>query len=280
MAKRQFQFPWRVFFYILGLGTGLAGLVMLMGTISVKSSELACREMQIDILGEEAFVEHKDIAKLIDEEYGQLVGRTLESIPIHDMEQKLSTVPYVFRARVSTDMNGLLQVQIYQRKAVLRIADESGGGFYVDREGVKLPVSTGYVPQVPIANGYIAEQYVMPLDSMETDLVKGLFELAQFISNDSLWEKQIVQMYVNETGDIELIPRAGQHRIILGDVNNLKEKFENLLIYYRGIVPRVGPDAYEIVNLKYKDQLVCVRASGLINRDTLVDISSNSLNIQ
>ena len=280
MAKRSFRFPWRIFFYVLYLGGGIAGIVLLLGNISVKSNELACREMQIHILGEENFVEFKDIAQLIDEEFGQLVGRTLASIPLQEMEEELANIPYVSRSRVSMDMNGQLNVEIWQRKAVIRIIDENGRSFYVDQERVKLPVSSSYAPQVPLANGFIPERYQMPLDSVESDLVHGLFNLAIYLSNDAVWSEQIVQIYVNEAGDIELIPKVGQHRIILGDAEDLSEKFTKLMVLYQGVVPKTGLEAYEIVNLKYKDQLVCVQASGINRQDSLVNISSNIINIQ
>ena len=280
MAKRKFRFPWRIVLYAAYLVGGITGIVLLMGTIQVRSSEQACNALQIDILGAEAFIAEKDIERLITQEYGQLQGRTLESIPIHEIEQRLSELPYVSKARVSSDMNGLLHVQLWQRKAALRIIDQNGEGYYVDETGIKLPLSPVYAPRVPLAHGGIAEGIEQPLDSVETELVRGLFHLAQFISKDSIWSKQIAQIYVNPEGDIELIPSAGKHTIVLGDAQDLEGKFEKLMIFYRGILPKVGPRAYDKVNLKYKDQLVCTIDSTGIEQDSLVQLGSNSLNTQ
>lgn len=280
MAKRKLHFPWRIVLYTIYLVVGITGIVLLMGTIQVRSSEQACNDLQIDILGLEAFIDQKDIEKLIIQEYGQLKGRTLESIPIHDMELRLSALPYVSKARVSSDMNGLLHVQLWQRKAALRILDEQGGGYYVDKTGIKLPLSRVYSPQVPIAHGMIAERIEQPLDSVETELVSDLFHLAKFISADSIWSKQIMQIYVNQMGDIELVPKDGMHKIILGDAQELDEKFEKLMIFYRGVLPKVGQNAYDLVNLKYKNQLVCTKSNTIVEKDSLVHLDRNSLNIQ
>lgn len=280
MARRSWKFPWRTLLYSIALIASVTGLVLLLDLVQVKSSEQACLEMRIDIIGQDAFVEHRDIAQLIDMEYGQLVGRTLASIPTHDMESTLAKIPYVARAQVSTDMNGTLYVQIWQRRAVLRITDELGEGYYVDQEGVKLPISMAYAANVPVANGFIAEKYGQALDRVETDLVKGLRYLAEYITHDPVWEQQIAQIYVNEEGDVELVPRSGRHRIILGNTADLDEKFRKLMVYYHGVVPKTGVDAYDIVNLKYKDQLVCVQATDLVNRDSLENNSMNFLNIQ
>lgn len=259
MARKKIHINWRIVGYMLYLIAGTTGVVFLMGAVSVKSSEQACREMRIMIIGEEAFVEQKDIAALIEADYGQLVGRTLGSIPIHQIEQQLEKIPYVLSAQVHADMNGVLHVLIAQRSAVLRIIDDEGKGFYVDDHGLKMPVSPSYIPHVPVASGRIPEQYTDPLDTVESVLVQELFEIARMISRDSLWSRHIVQLYVNDDAEIELIPRNGNHRILFGNGKDLVAKFERLRIYYAGIVPKTGPDAYSIVNVKYEDQLVCER---------------------
>lgn len=252
-------FNWRNILYsAVGLLL-LAGLVMLMGFIEVKSSEQACSEMRIIVMGEESFIEQKDIAALIVENYGELEGRTLLSIPIHQIENELKQVPFVYSAVVTVDMNGVLTVRIRQREAVVRIINKNGLDFYIDRQGYKMPVSLKYAPRVPIVNGNISEPYNGELDSMDSQLVKDVFRTAQFISADSLWSKQVVQLYVNDAQDIELVPRVGGQQIILGNADSLEKKFEKLMLFYQKIVPKTGINAYKTVNLKFAGQLVCER---------------------
>lgn len=259
MFKWKIHINWRAIGFTLYIVSGVTGIVLLMGAVSVKSDEQACQEMRIMIVGEEAFVEQKDIAALIEGTYGQMVGRTLASIPIHEIEEQLTSIPYVSHARVNIDMNGVLNVGIAQRKAVLRILDEAGNGFYVDNQGLKMPVSPSYIANVPVASGQIPEPYVNPLDSIESVLVQDLYSVARVITDDPHWEQHVAQLYVNEEGEIELIPRTGNHRILLGDGQDLEAKFERLRIFYTGVMSETGPDAYNLVNVKYKDQLICVR---------------------
>lgn len=258
MAKFRIRINWGAVLYGIYILAGISGLVMLMGAVHIKSSEQACTEMRIMIEGEDAFVEQRDIQQLLETSHGQLVGRTLVSLPIHDMETELKQIPYVSHARVSMDMNGLLLIRILQRKAVLRIVDSLGGGFYVDEQGLKMPLSERYIPKVSLANGEIPETLGQPLDTLATELVEDLFAIANYIKQHPVWEKQIVQLYVNEASDIELIPRNGDYRIIFGSGADLEEKFEKLMIYYQGVVPQKGIEAYSVVNLKFKDQLVCL----------------------
>src|SRR5690606_37765514 len=240
----SYRFNWRnVLYGALGVVL-LAGTIMLMGFIGTKSSEQACTAVRVILLGNESFIEQKDISELLVEKFGELEGRTLESIPIHQIEQDLRQIPYVFSAVVTTDMDGLLTVRVKQREAVVRFINRDGPDFYIDLQGHKMPVSLKYVPRVPEVNGFISEPYDGTLDSIKSELVATVFKTGQYISGDSLWSSQVVQLYVNQDQDIELVQRVGGQRIILGNANSLDRKFEKLLLFYRKMVPKTGINAY------------------------------------
>ena len=287
MFKRlSYRISWRNLLYGFGGCLVLAGLVVLMGFINVKSSEQVCSAVRVVVLGDESFIEQKDIVAMLVENYGELEGRTLESIPIHEMEKDLRQIPFVHAAIVTIDMDGLLTVRVRQREAVVRVINSTGRDFYIDRQGHKMPVSLKYVPRVPVANGHISEPYNGALDSMESQLVKDIFKTAQFISNDSLWSSQVVQLYVNANQDIELVPRVGNQQIILGNADSLEMKFEKLMLFYNKIVPKTGIEAYKAVNLKFAGQIVCERnehfklETMMKTQDSINNSATNSINTQ
>ncbi|MEC3880573.1 cell division protein FtsQ/DivIB [Parapedobacter sp. 10938] len=270
-----YRFNWRSLGYgAIGL-VWLAGTIVLMSFIDTKGSEQACTAVRVILLGNESFIEQKDIAALLVDKFGELEGRTLESIPIHQIEDDLRQIPYVFSAIVTTDMDGLLTVRVKQREAVVRVINRDGPDFYIDLQGHKMPVSPKYVPRVPIVNGFISEPYDGTLDSTKSQLVTAIFETAQYISADSLWSSQVVQLYVNEHHDIELVPRVGGQQIILGNADSLDRKFEKLLLFYRKIVPKTGINAYKSVNLKYAGQIICER-SPHFNLDDIIILSDST----
>ena len=243
--------------WVLGLG----GLFTLMSFIHVKSSELACRELKIVIPGEQSFVERDDIDRMIVKTQGSLEGRTLQSVPLHEIEKELRTNPHIEKATVFMDMDGTIQIRIRQKEALLRIINASGTDFYLDTKGLKMPVSLKYAPHVLVANGFISEGYNRGTDdSIQTEQVKHLFRTAKFVSADSLWNEQVEQLYINAEQDIELVPRVGSQRIVLGDADSIERKFRKLELFYKQVVPRVGWDAYKTVNLKFANQIVCEKA--------------------
>ncbi len=64
------------------------------------------------------------------------------------------------------------------------------------------------------------------------------------------------QLFVSPKGDIEIVPRVGDHKIILGTADSLETKFRNLLVFYKKAIPKVGWDAYKTINLKYANQII------------------------
>jgi cell division protein FtsQ len=131
-----------------------------------------------------------------------------------------------------------------------------------------MPVSDKFASYVPVASGNIPDRYVsgsiinpneIKTGAYNKTLPEQLFELAMFTRNDELWGAQFVQYYVNEDGDIELIPRVGNHRIILGDTQNMKEKFDKLRLFYKEGLQATDWNKYNTINLKFADQVVCTK---------------------
>ena len=110
-----------------------------------------------------------------------------------------------------------------------------------------------------VANGYILEPFANKVDTLKTDLSKSLYKTSLFFVGDTLWREQIEQLFVNDQTEIEMVPRVGDHKIILGNDNDLETKFTNLLAFYKKALPAVGWDAYNTINIKYTNQIVCVK---------------------
>lgn len=62
--------------------------------------------------------------------------------------------------------------------------------------------------------------------------VTDLYKFALFLQENEFWNDQIEQIYVYPDNDIELIPRVGNHRIMLGTLDEFEEKLANLKLFY------------------------------------------------
>lgn len=250
---------WKPILIGLGWASCLAGLVVLMSFIEVKKAEMTCKAIKVFIPGSQYFIDRQEIDNILEMSSHTLVGRKIDGINIHDLENKLKANPFIEFAKVYADMDGVIHVEVSQRQPILRVMNRFDQDFYVDQHGLKMPLSQNFTARVLAANGFIDELFANKVDSLHTALARDIFKTADFIRKDSLWDAQIAQIYINEQHEIELIPRVGNQRILLGNADSLSLKFSNLKVFYKQALPMVGWDAYKLINIKYANQVVGVK---------------------
>lgn len=258
---------WKAIFTGFAWALSLTGLVLLMSFIEAEKSSQKCVGVKVFIPGYQNFVSRQEVDRLLLNAGGKLVGQELNSINTQLLEDGLESNPFIEAAKVYADMNGTVWVRIKQREPVLRIFNVKNQDFYIDQHGLKIPVSPNFTAQVLVATGNITEDLGGRVGGLKTALAKDLFKLALFISKDTLWSDQIEQIYVNANSEIQLVPRIGDHQIILGTADSLESKFQNLLIFYKEAMPKIGWNTYKTLNLKYANQVICKRSG--IALDTL-----------
>ena len=277
---------WQAVFIGFAWFFSLSSVIVLMSFIEIKKIESTCEKVEVVLPGNQFFIEQAEIDEILKSKNGILIGRRLSRIDIQYLENKLKANPFIEYAKVYIDMNGIIHADVKQRVPVLRILNLSGQDFYVDQNGYKIPLSDHFTARVLVANGIILEDFSGKVDTLKTKLSKDLFLAAKFIAQDSLWNDQIVQIYVNEKNDIELVPRVGNQKIILGNADNLKDKFRNLFLFYKKAIPQAGWDTYSSINLKFKGQIVCEKRDStsllkpILKTDSIISVKTNSTEIQ
>lgn len=251
---------WKAVLFTSSWLIALSGLFVFMSFIDGKKSELRCKELKIIIPGTYNFIERAEIDKILLKSQGPIQGRLLSKINIHEIEDVLRANPFIQDAKVYADMDGVVNIQVKQREPVLRVFNLTSQDFYIDRMGLKIPTSASFTANVLVSNGFILENFGNKVDTLRTKLARDLYKTALFIEKDTLWNHQIEQLYVNEQKEIEMIPRVGDHKIILGSADSLENKFRNLLIFYKKAMPKVGWDTYKTISIKYANQIVCEKA--------------------
>jgi cell division protein FtsQ len=93
--------------------------------------------------------------------------------------------------------------------------------------------------------------------SVKNSILKDIYHLVNYINADDFWSAQIDQIYVDGNNEIDLIPRVGNQLVHLGTIENLKGKLRNLEAFYVKVLPAVGWNKYSLIDLEFKDQIVC-----------------------
>jgi len=243
----------------------LAGLIVLMSFIEGKKENVVCTDVKVFIPGNQYFIDRREVDNILKVSSHTLIGRKLDGININDLEKKLQANPFIEFAKVYADMDGVIHVEISQRQPVLRVMNRFDQDFYIDQHGLKIPLSNNFTAHVLAANGYIDELFASRIDTLHTKLARDLFKTADFIRKDTLWNAQIAQIYVNQSHEIELVPRVGNQKILLGNADSIASKFHNLKIFYKQALPQAGWDKYKVINIKYANQVVGVKSEGFVD---------------
>jgi cell division protein FtsQ len=199
------------------------------------------------------FIDDNEVKRSI-EEFAGTGWEDLQTGQINfaDVEEMLEMNPYIERAEVYLSSKGAVQIDIRQREPLFRIVNSSGVSYYFDVNGVKIPASSKFTARVVVVTGNVES-------TGDSSVFGQLMKLCRFISNDGFWKAQFEQIHVTREGEFQLVPKLGNHIILLGNADDLEESFGKLMVFYKEVLKNFDAEDFRIVNLKYKDQIVCTK---------------------
>ena len=211
------------------------------------------------------FVTAKHLLNLVHNGSGRIVGMPAKDILVAEIENRINILRELKVAEAYMTIDRTLKIYVDQRDPVMRVMPEEGGDYFVDDEGVVVTKRNLYNPRLHIVGGNINITPAMlngvsVLDtSIRYTVLRDIFHLVNYISDDNFWSAQIDQIYVDRDDKIDLIPRVGNHVIHLGTTENYEGKLNNLERFYEKVLPDVGWNKYSLISLEFKDQIVCKR---------------------
>ena len=233
--------------YILSVSL-FAYLIIVLTFVSTKLEGVKCGDLQVvvDNSNENAFIAEDDIFKTIKGHYGDLKDMSIVHLDKDSMEHILVGNPMIKSAQVYYSLDGCFHVEITQRKPVLRVM--SGEGYYVDDTGKIMPLSRKYTSRVVVVTGNMSKEFVC----------SKLYPFVMNLREDELWDALIEQIVVSN-GEVSLIPKVGNFRILVGKLERVDKKMENLRLFLREGIALKGWNVYKEINLKFENQIVCVK---------------------
>lgn len=238
-------------FVIIGL-CALAGyLIFSAFFFNNKTDERICSDFNITTISQNSsgMLALNEIEKLIDSKGLNPYGKSLKEINTYEIEQAVLQNKMVKKANVFITNNGNIHLEIEERKPILRIISNSNENYYIDEEGERVPLSQLFVADLPLATGNITESFAKT----------GLYAFAKFLHENKFWNNQIEQIIVLPNEELKIIPRVGNHDIILGKIDNFQNKLTKLKTFYEKGLSEVGWNRYSVINLKYDKQVVATK---------------------
>ena len=251
---------------VSGIGISLAFVSESTGLVRASSLDIT-----IENNDENFFIDDEEVKDYFASRQDRIIGATLNEISLPNLEKALNAHPAVENAEVAASLNGKVFISVRQRTPILRVFSVKGESYYIDSQSRLMPLDDHYTARVLVATGNINEPYarrsqlsVQQILANETyskiSMLDDLYLVARQLLADSSLAVLIHQMHVNNENEIELFPAAGNHRIILGDASDLHIKFNKLKLFYtEGLNATNAWSKYSVINLKYKDLVVCTR---------------------
>ena len=209
---------------------------------------LVCNGVEVTVEDslQTGFIQTREVLQMLEAKKSNPVGQRMDRIQLNRIEAVLLGNPYVKEVTSYKTPGGKVCIRIKQRHPILHVISADGQDYYLDRSGKRMPQSA-YSATLVVATGHITQQYAQ----------RNLTRLGQYIQDHPFWTHQIEQIYVTEKGEVELIPRVGEHVILLGTPTNVEDKLKRMKIFYTEGLNKVGWNKYSQINLKYDNQIIC-----------------------
>lgn len=264
---------WNKIVNIATWSVGIIILFVMLGSAISASNQSRMLDVKVDLrFGEHNFfIKDVEVREVVND-LGYLEEFTpMVEIDPQRIERTLENNPYIQDAEVYDEINGVLHVDVKVRQPVLRVFNTRGNSVYIDEQGKLMPLSDVYTARTPVANGFLAMDLTKlvghnikdlcdSLDQPELYIVKDLFEVVNYCRKDPFWKAQFNQFYVNADREIEIIPRVGDHIILLGAADDMDKKLQKLALFYERGLNKTGWNEYKTINLKYASQVVCTKS--------------------
>lgn len=247
---------------ILWVGGAFLTIVLIAAAVERKKEmTVAATDVEVSPLEDGALlIDSMDVIRLIERSFGMPLDEQAAGLIDADrVERVLEEDPFVKNAEVVLTANSRIKIKVEQRQPILRVIDNLGAQYYLDREGHRVPLSKHFAARTLVATGNIPPHTPEFLTKKQHPM-KDLFELTNFILADPFWNALFEQVYMNNRSEFVLVPKVGDQVVVLGkwdmDVN---DKFRRLRIFYEEGMSREGWQKYRTIDLRYRGQVVCER---------------------
>jgi len=239
----------------------IAGL--LLGFAVDRSNDSVCSEFSVVLLGDPDvhFVSQQGMVQFIHNHGHSVLGDEMNEIDTHTMEKDLLTIPYIETVEVYKTINHGVRVELTQRAPVMRIFFDNGSSMYVDDKGRYLQLSEDYSHKcLPITGLKAFASDVIPAEPItEGSALHHLWNLARFVGQDEFWSAQIMQVDIDPDRGAVLIPRVGNHEIIMGSPEDFLAKLDMLQAFYDRGIEQTNWNIYKSLDLRFEGQVVGIK---------------------
>ncbi len=192
-----------------------------------------------------------------------LVGKDFENIDSSELVGSYAALPYIKRAGVAKELNGIVRVTVEERIPMARVI--SGDKVEViDTEGYILPYRDLPLPaaSLPRVAG-VKKRHVKGenLGKAEERGFAVLREMIEAVAASEYARLLISDVNLKEENETYFTAAGSPTRFIVGNDGNYKEKLKKFEIFWQKVVAKKGLDGYATVDLRFAKRVFAVEKS-------------------
>lgn len=199
--------------------------------------------------------------------YPSCIGQPMGSINTKAIETHLGKMNNFEEVQCGMSASGTLCIRVLPLIPELRVFTPNGGSYYINKDGKHIDAKADFFTDVPVASGNFTDRF-KPVD---------LLPLVKYINANATLKSLITMIYVKSPKNIILVPCIRGHVINFGDTSRIKDKFENLLMMYRQVLPYKGWNTYDTISVKFKGQVVASRRNKALPDHGAIEIDDENV---
>ena len=192
------------------------------------------------------FINHDSVNKLLIQKPDSAKMLRKDILDLNRLEHSLRSHDMVKNAQVYLTIGGQLNVKIQQREPIARV--HSSPSFYIDDDGLLMPLSPIYSARVPIVTGIV-----------DSTALEGIYKIASTVSNDAFLKRHVIEIQQDSVGYFSLKIRTLDWEVVLGDLSVLEQKIIKFKAFYQKAKKDNTLQAYSKINLMFEQQVVCTK---------------------
>ena len=208
-----------------------------------KFCKLNDKDITIEKMDDNSFVSNDVINNYLLDNNLHPDSIKINDVSFKNIESLLVKHPSIKSANVYSDMQGMVYVSVVQRQPIVRVQNGKEG-YYLDEDGLRMPLSNEYTARMLLVTGEV--------NSVNEN---DLYYLSDIIRQDEFLKKQIVQIDISDS-ELLMLTQIGE-QVEFGQIKEVGEKFKKLKLYYEK--GNSQNQEYKALNLKYKNQIVCIK---------------------
>jgi len=222
-----------------------------------KRDSASCRDLKIKFKNDEnlGFIDSRDVLNEVNLADPSWKGKRLTSVKFNLIENGVKQNEYVKKAELYIDSRENINLVLTPKKPLARI-NSVHGDYYLSEDWDIMSTSSKFSKRIVYISGRV-NGIIHPKTRMDSFTQNSLRRILTFCERNTIWQDAIDQIYVNESGKIDVVLAFCKPIVKLGYVDdNFEKRMNKVSNFFRTVMRSHDISIYEELDFQYSQQVV------------------------